>query len=154
MLHTYGQTYEFATWQIQCLALQAMENSFLFYYKLCTAEIVVFVAVSSSHRMRRCWIACQLLTRMGNTDSAAKQQPERTPKLNAIPARLPMPDHAELEQRFTRVLVSSVLLYNCGCWCPLTFIFGRLHVVLWLLYENVAELYANIQQQLSNSDWV
>jgi len=46
---------------------------------------------------------------MGNTDSSSRKQPERTPKLNAIPARLPMPEHAELEQRFTRVLVSSKL---------------------------------------------
>jgi len=45
---------------------------------------------------------------MGNTDSSSRQQqPERMPRLNAIPARLPMPDHAELEQRFTRVLVGS-----------------------------------------------
>jgi len=57
---------------------------------------------------------------MGNTDSSAKQQPERTPKLNAIPARLPIPEHAELERRFTRVLVGSeqyfILLYKCGRW--------------------------------------
>jgi len=46
---------------------------------------------------------------MGNTDSSPSHQPERPPKLNAIPARLPMPEHAELEQRFTRVLVGSSL---------------------------------------------
>jgi len=43
---------------------------------------------------------------MGNTDSSTTaRQPERPPKLNTIPTRLPKPEHAELEQRFTRVLV-------------------------------------------------
>jgi len=50
---------------------------------------------------------------MGNTESSTRQQSElRTPKLNTIPARLPMPDHAELERRFTRVLVRSVPMYS------------------------------------------
>jgi len=48
---------------------------------------------------------------MGNIDSSSRQQPEpRALKLNTIPARLPMPDHAELERRFTRVLVCSDIL--------------------------------------------